>query len=228
MERIQGLPGKPETVSNVIINELAGSVKQTQVIILSPTREAAQAMYTLVSSAAASASITTHRSVGGTNIHEDKQRLKERPHIIVGTIGRIFAMLERKTIISGDIRFLCIDGIQLLLGAGYENEFAEFCEQLPKDIEVGFLSTKTRYRTSHDMGKLFTRNPLHFLVEEDPAPEPGALLHDPEPVGVDPDQDGDTTRSVFRPVCVFADQRTITHTRVGCECHPPGLYLVSL
>lgn len=201
----------------MIINELASSVRQTQAIILSPTRETARATYTLISSAAASAFITTHLSVGGTNVHEDRQRLKERPHIVVGTIGRIFAMLERKTIIPGDIRFLCIDGIQHLLCAGLENEFAEFCEQLPKDIEVVFLSTKSRYKTSHDLGKLFTHKPLHFLVKEDPAPEPGALLHDPEPVGVGPDQDEDTTRSAVRLVCVFPNQRAMAHTHAGYE-----------
>lgn len=42
VERIQGLPGKAETISNTIINELDNSVKQTRAIILSSSREAAQ------------------------------------------------------------------------------------------------------------------------------------------------------------------------------------------
>lgn len=172
----------------MIINELDNSVKKTQAIILSPTREAAQTMYTLVTAAAAASVITTHLSVGGTDTREDKQRLKERPHVVVGTIGRLYAMLERKTINPGDIRFLCVEGIQILLGSNYENEFAGFCEQLPNDLVVVFFSTKTRYRTSHDFGKLFTRKPLHFLVEEDPTPEPSPITHDPEPIGADRNQ----------------------------------------
>ena len=182
----------------MIINELDNSVKKTQAIILSPTREAAQTMYTLVSASATASAITTHLSVGGTNTHEDRQRLKERPHIVVGTIGRIFAMLERKTIHASDVKFLCVDGIHQLLGANYENEFSEFCEQLPKDIDFVLLSTKTRYRTPHDLSRLFTRNPLHFLVKEDPAPEPNAVPHNPEPIGVTPSQIEDTTRSAVR------------------------------
>ena len=205
-ERIQGLPGKTDTISNVIINELDNSVKKTQAIILSPTRDAAQTMYALVSASAAASAVTTHLSVGGTNTHEDRQRLKERPHIVVGTIGRIYAMLERKTIHTSDIKFLCVDGIHQLLGVNYENEFTEFCEQLPKDIDFVLLSTKTRYKTSHDLSRLFTHKPLHFLVKEDPVPEPGAVPHHPEPIDVTPNQIEDTTRSAVKLVRTFTNR----------------------
>ena len=189
MEQIQGLPGKTEAVSNVILNELDNSVKKTQVIILSPTREAAQKMYMLVSAAAAALSITTHLSIGGTNVREDGLLLKERPHVVVGTIGRLYSMLERKTINTGDISFLCVEGIQFLLGSKYENELSMFCEQLPNDLVVVLLSTKIRYKGHHDFGKLFTRKPLYFLVEEDPAPDPSLIPHDPVPIDVEKNRD---------------------------------------
>ena len=217
MERIQGLPGKTETILSVIVAELDNFVKRTQAIILSPTREAAQTMYTLVSTSAAALAVTTHLSVGGTSTYEDKQGLKERPHIVFGTIGRIFAMLERKTIDSSDIKFLCVDGIQQLLGVNYENELAEFCERLPKDVELVLLSTKLRYKTAHDFSKLFIHEPLHFLVKEDPAPEPSTVLHDPEPIGVDQNRIEDTMQNATRPVCTFVNHMVLTHAHVGHE-----------
>ncbi|KAF9644246.1 hypothetical protein BDM02DRAFT_1054406 [Thelephora ganbajun] len=186
VERIQGLPGKTGTISNVSIGELDNSVEQTQAITLSPV-------------------ITIHLSVSGTNIREDKQRLKERPHTVTGTIGRIFTMLEHTVINSGDIKFLCVDGIQHLLGSGYTNEFAESCEQLPKDIEVVFPSTEMRYRTSHDLSKLLTHEPLHFLVKEEPTPEP---------ITVDPSRSEDMTRSAVRP---DADNTCQYSTWFRCE-----------
>lgn len=202
VKRIQGLPGKTETISSVVVNELDSSVKQTQAIILSPAREAAQTVYTLVSASAAASAITVHISVGGTNIYEDMQRLKERPHIVVGTIGRTFAMLERKIIYPSNLRILCVDGIHQLLGITCENDFAEFCEQLPKDVEFVLLSIKTHYKTSHDLSGFFTRNPLHFLVKEDPAPEPSAAI------SVAPNQIEDTIRSVVKPVLKYVPPLT--------------------
>ena len=217
MERIQGLPGKTETISSVIVSELDNSVKQTQAIILSPTREAAQATHTLLSASAAASLITFHLSVGGTNTYEDGKRLKERPHIVVGTIGRIFSMLERKTIDSSGIKFFCVDGIHQFLGLKYENEFVEFCEQLPKDIEFVLLSTKTRYKTSHDLSNIFTREPLHFLVKEDPPPEPNSVLRDPEPVCPNPNHTEDTTQSAATPVRAFTKHTAMTHAHAGHE-----------
>lgn len=159
----------------------------------------------LVSSAAVASGITAHLSVGGTSIHEDRQHLKERPHIVVGTAGRLFAMLERKTIDPDDIKYLCVEGIQHVLGSKYENEFAEFCELLPKDIKIILLSTKIRYRTSHDFSKLFIHKPLHFLVKEDPAPEPSAIQHDQDPVGVDTNWGENTAQSIVRLVFTLTD-----------------------
>jgi len=199
----------------VIIKELDNTVKKTQAIILSPTREAAQTMYTLVSASAAASAVTAHLSVGGTNTHEDRQRLKERPHIVVGTIGRIFAMLERKTIQTSDIKFLCVDGIHQLLGVNHENEFAEFCEQLPKVIDFVLLSTKARYKTSHDLSRLFTHKPLHFLVKEDPAPESSVVLHDPESISITPNQLEDMTRSAVILVRTLTNCWSMTHAHTG-------------
>ena len=186
-ERIRGLPGKIETISNVIVDELDYLVERTQAIILSPTREAAQTICTLVSASNAASVITFHLSVGGTNIHEDRKRLEERPHIVVGTIGRIFSMLERKTIDSSGIKFFCVDGIHQLLSATYETQFAEFCGRLPRNTELILLPTKIRYKTPHDLNNLFAHEPFHFLVREDLAPEP---------LGADPNRIEDRTQDV--------------------------------
>ena len=199
----------------MIVNELDNSVKRTQAIILNPTREAAQAMYALVSASAAASVVTTHLSVGGTDIPEDRRQLKERPHIVVGTVGRISAMIKRKAIDPSDIRFLCVDGVQQLLGVNSENEFAEFCERLPKDIELVLLLTKPRNKTPHDFSTLFTHEPLHFLVKEDPAPEPNTVLRDPEPIDVYPNRIEDTMQNATRPVRAFTDRRAMTHIPTG-------------
>lgn len=198
MERIQGLPGKAETISNVIINELDNSVKRTQAIILSSSRETAQAIQTLVSASAASASVTIHLSVGRTDIHEEVRGLKERPHIVIGTMGRITHMLKRRIINPADIRILCVDHIQYLLSARFETEFAELCKHLPNDIKVVLLSNKIRYNTPHDLSSLFGSQPLHFLVREDPAPEPSAVSHNAQPISVGSDQNEDATRNAVR------------------------------
>ena len=198
----------------MVVNELDTFVKRTQAIILVPTREAAQTTYKLVS-ASATASVITHLSVGGTNARGDIKRLRERPHVVVGTTGRLSDMIKRKVIDPNGIKFLCVDGIRHLLSATYEKEFAEFCERLPKDIQLVLLPTKTRYRTPHDFSKFFIREPLHFLVKEDPTLEPSVNLHNPEPVDVDSNQIGDTTDVVRLLVCAFTKSRATAYVHAG-------------
>ena len=199
MERIQGLPGKTETISSVIINELDSSIEKTQAIILCSTREAAQTTHALASPA--TSAITTHLSVGGTDSREDKQRLRERPHVVFGTLGRLYHMLEHKTINPSDIKLLCVENTQHLLSPKFENDFLGLCEQLPKDIKLVFLSTKTRYKTSNNFGRLFTHEPLYFLVEEDPIPEPSTIIQcGQEPIDVDANPDEDVAPNTVRLV----------------------------
>ena len=184
MERIQGLPGKIETMFNTVVNEVDSSVRRTQAIILSLSREGAQMIHTIVSALAAPVSVTTHLSVGKIKIDKDKEGLLERPHIVIGTLGRISPMLECKAINPTDVRILCVDSAQYFLSVGYEKEFSGFCGHLSKDIDAVFLSTSIRYKSSHDLSKLFTREPLHFLVKEDSALEPSDILRGLKPATV--------------------------------------------
>lgn len=209
MERIRGLPGKTETIFNTVVNEVDNSVKRTQAIILSPSRETAQTIYALVSAFAASVSVTTHLSIGKSNIDKDKEKLQERPHIVIGTLVRIATMLECKAINPTDVRILCIDNVQYFLSVGYEKEFSGFCEHLSKDIDAVFLSTDIRYKSSHDLTKLFTHEPLFFLVKEGLALEPSDILRDPEPAAINSNSIEDTALNAVRPVGSSASHRTM-------------------
>lgn len=209
MDRIRGLPGKTQTIFNTVVNEVDNSVRRTQAIILSLSREAAQTIYALVSAFAASLSITTHLSLGKSDIKKDKEGLQERPHIVIGTLGRIAPMLECKAINPTDVRILCVDNVQYFLSVGYEKEFSGFCGHLSKDINAIFLSTSIQYKSSHDLSKLFTHEPLHFLVKEGLAPEPSDILRDPEPAATDSNLIEDATLGTIRPVGPFASHRTM-------------------
>lgn len=49
---------------------------------------------------------TCHACIGGTNVRNEMQKLQaEAPHIVVGTPGRVFDMLNRRYLCKYFLRF---------------------------------------------------------------------------------------------------------------------------
>ena len=65
------------------------SVKQTQALILAPTRELAQQIQKVVIALGDYLNVDCHSCVGGTAVREDMAKLQEGPHVVVGTPGRV-------------------------------------------------------------------------------------------------------------------------------------------
>lgn len=59
-----------------------------------------------------------HACIGGTNVRNEMQKLQaEAPHIVVGTPGRVFDMLNRRFLCKSSVTCIYIDQ---WLGLGYE------------------------------------------------------------------------------------------------------------
>lgn len=43
-------------------------------------------------------SVKTHVCIGGTQVVEDQRKLSEGIHVVVGTPGRVFDMIQRRTL----------------------------------------------------------------------------------------------------------------------------------
>jgi len=49
---------------------------------------------------------TCHACIGGTNVRNEMQKLQaEAPHIVVGTPGRVFDMLNRRYLCKYELNF---------------------------------------------------------------------------------------------------------------------------
>ena len=64
--------------------------------------------------------VVCHSSVGGTNIREDMAKAKEGVHVIIGTLGRVNDLIERKAIKTENIKHLCFDGAYELLSHSFK------------------------------------------------------------------------------------------------------------
>lgn len=66
--------------------------------------------------------ITVYSCTGGTNIAEDKRRLNEGVHCVVGTPGRVADMINKKFLKTDHLKIIILDEADEMLGRGFEDQ----------------------------------------------------------------------------------------------------------
>ena len=66
--------------------------------------------------------IVCHSSVGGTNIRQDVASVGNGVHVLVGTLGRVTDLINRRALRTGtdNVRTLCLYGADQLLSRSFK------------------------------------------------------------------------------------------------------------
>ncbi|KAJ9058785.1 RNA helicase [Entomophthora muscae] len=88
--------GKTATFSISILQRIDTTLRDTQALVLSPTRELAVQIQSVVLALGDYMNIQCHACIGGTSIGEDTRKLEHGQHVVSGTPGRVYDMIKRK------------------------------------------------------------------------------------------------------------------------------------
>ncbi|TNN04174.1 hypothetical protein fugu_001203 [Takifugu bimaculatus] len=114
--------GKTGTYIISVLQRINVTIKETQAIILAPTRELAHQIQKVVLSLGDYMGVCCHACVGGTSFCQEIDTLKSlSPHIIVGTPGRVFDMLMCRVIFPRAIQMLVLDEADWMLAVIFVN-----------------------------------------------------------------------------------------------------------
>lgn len=69
-----------------------------QALVLAPTRELAQQIQKVVIALGDYMETQCHACIGGTNVRHDMATLQAGVHVVVGTPGRVYDMLQRRAL----------------------------------------------------------------------------------------------------------------------------------
>jgi len=158
--------GKTATFSISILQKLDFSIKGTQALILAPTRELAQQIQKVVIALGDYMNVECHACVGGTNVREDMAKLQEGVHVVVGTPGRVYDMINRRALRTDNIKLFCLDEADEMLSRGFKDQIYELFQLLPQDTQVVLLSA-TMPADVLEVSKKFMRDPIRILVKRD-------------------------------------------------------------
>ena len=97
------------------------SKRITQALIVVPTHEQAHVIEKVILALGKHMKIVCQSSVGGTNIRQDIASVGDGVHVLVGTLGRVTDLINRRAlrIVMDNIRTVCLYGADQLLSPSF-------------------------------------------------------------------------------------------------------------
>ncbi|WP_298475441.1 DEAD/DEAH box helicase [uncultured Maribacter sp.] len=136
-----------------------------QAVILAPTRELGQQIYTnLISYAPNNSSISIASICGGTPIKPQIERLQEKTHMVVATPGRLVDLINRKAINLKNVDFLVLDEADEMV-TSLKEDLDPIVTEIPKTKRT-FLFTATMSGAIKQLVQNYlTKHPTHIEVD---------------------------------------------------------------
>ncbi|CAF0854839.1 unnamed protein product [Adineta steineri] len=158
--------GKTATFSISILQRIDINFKETQALILAPTRELAQQIQKVVLALGDYMGVTCYACVGGTKVQDDMKRLESGVQIVVGTPGRVHDMLSRSILRRKNIKMLVLDEADEMLKEGFKEQIYNIFVMMPEDIQTILISA-TMATEILNVTKRFMENPIKILVKKE-------------------------------------------------------------
>jgi superfamily II DNA/RNA helicase len=159
--------GKTIAFLFAMLQNVKASVKKTQALIVTPSRELAQQIESVLKQMKTGLKISI--CYGGHKREIEENNLREAPHIIIGTAGRLADHLRRHNIRTEDISNLIIDEYDKSLELGFLDEMSFIVESLT-ELQNKLLTSATEADSYPDFLRLknpFVLNHLKAVSEEE-------------------------------------------------------------
>ncbi|AJA49366.1 DEAD-box ATP-dependent RNA helicase CshA [Clostridium pasteurianum DSM 525 = ATCC 6013] len=142
--------------------------KEMQCIILVPTHELAMQINSEIKllSQNYSRDITSCSIIGNVNIARQIEKLKEKPHIIVGSSGRIFELIKKKKISSHTIKTIVIDECDKLLDKNNISKVKDIIKTTLRDRQLMAFSASINEETINSASSLM-KEPSIIKIEDE-------------------------------------------------------------
>lgn len=158
--------GKTATFSIAMLQKVDIQMRETQMLVLSPTRELATQIQKVVLALGDYMSVQCHACIGGTNVGEDIRKLDYGQHVVSGTPGRVFDMIKRRSLRTRNIKMLILDEADEMLNKGFKEQIYDIYRFLPPSTQVVLVSATLPHEIL-EMTKKFMTDPIRILVKRD-------------------------------------------------------------
>ncbi|MQS51785.1 DEAD/DEAH box helicase [Companilactobacillus mishanensis] len=128
-----------------------------QVLILEPSQELAIQVRTVIQPLAKLIGCSVQAVTGGANPQRQLKKLKEKPEILVATLGRLKELTEARKVKLGNIQTVIVDEADEMLNESKLESVRDTLDQMPSDVQMTFFSA-TGNDIYKDMAKWFGKD----------------------------------------------------------------------
>ncbi len=159
--------GKTAVFSISSLQMLDEKIKDTQVVVLSPTRELAEQTQRVIQSLGDYMNVKSHACIGGKSLGLDLKAMEQGgAQIVSGTPGRVFDLIRRSALNTRNLKALIIDEADEMLNRGFKEQIYDIYRYLPPSTQVVLISA-TLPADVLEMTRKFMNDPVRILVKRD-------------------------------------------------------------
>lgn len=199
--------GKTATFSIGMLEVIDPKMKDCQALILSPTRELAVQINSVVQTLGSYMNIHAHACIGGKNVGDDVKKLSQQQQIVSGTPGRVVDVIKRRNLVTRNVKMLILDEADELLTKGFKEQIYEIYKHMPSSVQVVVVSA-TLTKDVLEMVSKFTTDPVKILVKQDEVSLEGIKQYHVQ---------CDKEDWKFDTLCDLYDSLTITQAVIFCN-----------
>ncbi len=154
--------GKTAAFSIPAVKHLIENPDST-VLVLVPTRELAEQVYSVLKQLTVSAPIKMACVIGGTGMRSQTMALRHGARVVVATPGRLIDHLGQGNARLGNVSYLVLDEADRMLDMGFASQLEQVLKHLPKKRQT-LLFSATLPPNILALGKKFLTDPARVSV----------------------------------------------------------------
>jgi translation initiation factor 4A len=164
MAQAQSGTGKTGTFTIGALSRIDTSSPTLQVLILVPTRELAQQITSVVNSIGTYMKCQIYSATGGVPVRDDISAIQRGCHMLIGTPGRVFDLMERGALKRDTIKLLIMDEADQMLEGRFRDQMDCILNMgFPDSTKVALFSA-TMPQEVIDVAERLLKDPVRILL----------------------------------------------------------------
>ncbi len=155
--------GKTASFGIPICEMINWEEKKPQALILTPTRELAVQVREDITNIGRLKRIKAMAVYGKEPFTKQKEELKQKNHVVVGTPGRVMDHIERGTLVLDQVKYLIIDEADEMLNMGFIDDVETIIKELPLE-RVTMVFSATLPKDVETLCHKYMKSPINIEI----------------------------------------------------------------